>query len=103
MLVHLPFEGGYIDIFRTPIKGVVFTTLSIDGRESRFSRCNDTHGEIGSVSYKSPVADLTGMGSIGKIVEDLGKAGPRIAAALSQPPEGAHILYKPTLVSAAGR
>src|SRR5664280_1920671 len=49
MLVHLLFEGGFIEIFRAPT-GTTDTKLSIDGRSSRFGRGNDAHGEVGSAT-----------------------------------------------------
>ena len=102
MLVHLLFEGGFIEIFRAPT-GTTGTKLSIDGRSSRFGRGNDAHGEVGSATYSAVGIVPADAGCIARIRDDLEKAFPRIAAALSNPPEGSSIICKPTLVSAAGR
>lgn len=105
MLAHLLFAGGYINILKTPL-GTSSITLVLDGANtSRFGRGNDAHGEVGfaTFSYGTGVVNLTDAGEIARISVAIREAGPRITAALSHPPEGSFLVYKPTSVLAAGR
>lgn len=97
MLISLAFENGHVNILRTSV-GATDTTLVIDGRTSRFGLGIGHAGRIGSISHKNATESLSGIPSVANIIADIAEATSRIRTALSSPPKGSHIVYKPTSV-----
>jgi hypothetical protein len=98
MFIHLPFDGGSIDVLRAPTKETV-TTLTIDECTSRFGLAIGAHGRIGSISH----GELRGTNAIPSVIRDLAEATSRIQQALVNPAEGSFVVYKPISQSTAGR